>query len=134
MVASTCHGTHPRAPASTRALARPLLTPTPPPFSSPPQAAGARWFCWIDPITYAFRSLIPQQFYCASDGYGAACATVGQITTAGVINVDRYLYVSTKYDVSFSDQWNSLGYLAIFIIVFQLFAFRSTRVVRHIVR
>lgn len=51
-----------------------------------------------------------------------------------MINVDRYLYVSTKYDVSFSDQWNSLGYLAIFIIVFQLFAFRSTRVVRHIVR
>jgi hypothetical protein len=33
-------------------------------FSPPPQmAAGARWFCYIDPITYAFRAIIPQQFY-----------------------------------------------------------------------
>ena len=41
-------------------------------WSPPPQmAAGARWFCYIDPITYAFKALIPQQFYSGSDGPGA---------------------------------------------------------------
>jgi ATP-binding cassette, subfamily G (WHITE), member 2, SNQ2 len=104
-------------------------------WSPPPaMAPGARWFCYIDPITYAFKALIPQQFYCAADGYGAACGSLAQISPAGLTVVDRYAYVSNKYDISFSDMWNSLGYLAIFIIVFQALAFRSTRYVKHIVR
>ena len=26
-------------------------------------ADGARWFCYLDPITYAFKALVPQQFF-----------------------------------------------------------------------
>ena len=130
-------------------------------WSPPPQMAdGARWFCWIDPITYAFKALIPQQFYPGADGPGAdrlllqgptpPCSSrvppgvpCGGGTKAGgavvlngniIFNVDRYDYVSQKYDVWFSEEWRNLGYLAIFIVVFQIFALYGINRIRHIVR
>lgn len=130
-------------------------------WSPPPQMAiGARWFCYIDPITYAFKALIPQQFYPGSDGPGAPHVILsgptppctpglppgipcgGGIMTGGAILlnggtsffVDRYTYVSQKYDVWFDAEWQSLGYLAIFIAVFQLLALYGINRVRHIVR
>ena len=38
------------------------------------------------------------------------------------------------YEVSTGDQWNSLGYLALFILGFQFAAFLSMAYVRHILR
>lgn len=103
---------------------------------SPPSqmAAGARWFCWIDPITYAFRAIIPPHFYCEGHGLGSGCPTIKAITLNGLTTVDRYDYVAGKYDMNYADRWESLGYLAIFIIVFQLLAILATRYVRHLVR
>lgn len=43
-------------------------------------------------------------------------------------------YVSTAYEVSTDDMWNSLGYLALFILFFQFAAFLSMAYVRHILR
>jgi len=166
-------------------------------WSPPPQMAeGARWFCWIDPITYAFKALIPQQFYSGSDGPGvpsmlltgptppcspslpAGVPCGGSSVPGGAVvlngnilfNVDRYVYVSQKYDVWFDQEWQSLGYLAsecssdspevidadgfpasahssahsfspsappllaVFIVVFQLFALYGINRIRHIVR
>ena len=129
-------------------------------WSPPPQmAAGARWFCYIDPITYAFKALIPQQFYSGSDGPGAQsvllsgptppcspglppgfpCGGVkagGAVVLNGnvVFGVDRYTYVSQKYDVWFDAEWTNLGYLAIFIVVFQALALYAINRIRHIVR
>ena len=133
-------------------------------WSPPPQMAiGARWFCYIDPITYAFKALIPQQFYAGSDGPGAAsvilsgptpicgltppgfvgpCTPDGSVEQGGavilngvtVFYMDRYAYVSQKYDVWFNEEWTSLGYLAIFIAVFQLLGLYGIKYIRHIVR
>jgi hypothetical protein len=123
-------------------------------------APGARWFCWIDPITFAFKALIPQQFYAGADGPGAPSVLLsgptppcsaqlpqgvpcggsempgGAVVLNGNIafNVDRYAYVSSKYDVYFEEEWASLGFLAIFIVVFQVFALYGINRIRHIVR
>ena len=48
--------------------------------------------------------------------------------------VDRYTFVSSKYEVFADQAWNSLGYLTLFIIAFQMLAFFSLRYVRHISR
>jgi hypothetical protein len=42
--------------------------------------------------------------------------------------------VSTAYEVSTSDMWSSLGYLALFILGFQFAAFLAMAYVRHILR
>jgi ABC-type multidrug transport system permease subunit len=44
---------------------------------SPPSQMfmGAKWFCFIDPIFYAFRAIIPQQFVCSVDS-PAFCAKI----------------------------------------------------------
>jgi hypothetical protein len=92
-------------------------------WSPPPQmAVGARWFCYIDPITYAFKALIPQQFYPGSDGPGAGYVLLqgptppcrpglppsvpcgkgtvagGAVLYKGTFNfgVDRYAYITDK--------------------------------------
>lgn len=90
---------------------------------SPPSqmAAGASWFCVIDPITYAFRSIIPQQF-----------VTLGNFPGS---SLSIYDYVTKLYVIfDGQDAWNALGYLAIFIGVFQAGAFLGLRNVKHIVR
>jgi ABC-type multidrug transport system permease subunit len=119
-------------------------------WSPPPQMVeGARWFCWVDPITYAFKAVIPQQFYCGPGNAGVSCNVLsgplppkGDIGPGGavvlngkfVFNVQRYDYVRDKFDVDFNEQWKNLGNLAIFIAVFQLLALLGTWRVRHIVR
>jgi ABC-type multidrug transport system permease subunit len=44
---------------------------------SPPSQMfiGAKWFCYVDPIFYAFRAIIPQQFVCGADS-PAFCASI----------------------------------------------------------
>jgi hypothetical protein len=77
---------------------------------SPPaqMAAGVRWFCWIDPVFYSFRSLIPSQFYCdpAVDG---PCPIIKVVTSNGLVPIDRYTYVSQKYDLRYEERFESLG-------------------------
>jgi hypothetical protein len=93
---------------------------------------------FIDPITYTFKAIIPQQFQCTN----ADPATCPKISTALVlpsgsftqVAVDRYTYVSSKYEVYVEEAWGNVGYLALFVIVFQCMAFYSLRYVRHISR
>lgn len=99
---------------------------------SPPaqMAPGARWFCWIDPITYAFRAIIPPHFYCE----GADCPTIPVVTPTGVTIQDRYTYIAGKYDIDYNNRWVSLGYLVCFIAVFQVLEMLATRYIRHLTR
>ena len=53
---------------------------------------------------------------------------------AGIVTADRYAYVSALYGIDFSQRWIQLGYLCIFIAVFQAGHLLATRFVRHIVR
>ncbi len=96
-------------------------------------AWGARWFTYIDPITYAFRAVIPGQFSC-TDGGTASCAAIDAITPRWLVRVDRYAYVSDMYDVHIDEVWPSIGYLALFVLAFQVMAWVAIRRVRHIVR
>jgi hypothetical protein len=97
------------------------------------QVAGARWFTWIDPILYAFRALIPIHFRCL-EANQALCPTIVVPSRAGPRTVQRSSYVRDTYDVHVDDVWISLGYLAIFIAVFQLLAMLATRYIKHISR
>jgi ATP-binding cassette subfamily G (WHITE) protein 2 (SNQ2) len=105
---------------------------------SPPSqmASGASWFCYIDPITYAFKALIPPHFYCAGAGTpaGAGCPTLSVISLQGQSTAPVYSFVSNKYEVYYSDRWSNLGYLSLFIVVFAGVAVLATQFVRHIVR
>lgn len=99
---------------------------------SPPSqmVAGARWFCYLDPITYGFRAMIPQQFFCE----GPDCRTLEQVTPDGTVTKGVYDYVASLYEVNEYDKLDNLGYLAIFIVVFLFFDLVATTFVRHIVR
>ena len=71
-------------------------------------------------ITYAFKAIIPQQFVCSEGSSRAMC-------NGSDISDKWALYVNTAYEVNTPDQWNSLGYLALFILGFQFAAFLSVR-------
>ena len=86
--------------------------------------------CWIDPITYAFRAVIPTHFYCE----GVDCPTITVVNDDVLTDEDRYTWIARKYDIDYNTRWENLGYLAIFIIVFQLAVILATRYVRHISR
>ncbi len=102
---------------------------------SPPsqQAAGSKWFTTIDPILYAFRAIITPHFYCAEHGT-PACPTIATISPYGSVQVDRYEYVASKYELDYSQIWASVGYLSIFVAVFQALALIFTRYLRHLTR
>ena len=88
--------------------------------SMPP---GSRWVNTIDPIGYAFKALIPLHFYCT----GTGCPNL-----AGVI--DRWAFVKETYELSFEGVWPSVGYLALFVLGFQVLHFLAQRRFRHISR
>jgi hypothetical protein len=45
---------------------------------------GAKWFCFIDPIFYAFRAIIPQQFVCSADSPAFCGAITASIPGSGL--------------------------------------------------
>lgn len=96
------------------------------PSSMPP---GSKWINTIDPIGYAFRALIPLHFDCQG-GTAAGCPTI----TVFEVSVDRSDFVSSTYEVAVSQIWPSIGYMAIFIAVFQALNVFSTYRVRHLSR
>ena len=95
-------------------------------------APGARWFsAWFDPITFAFRALIPNQFACPTDGGQAPCGTLVDLLGR---TVSKYAYVSDKYDVQIGAVWSSIGYLVLFFAAFETCSIVALRYVRHINR
>jgi len=102
------------------------------PSSMPP---GSKWLNTIDPIAYAFRALVPLHFHCEG-GAGAGCATIVAPDAATQMPTvyDRSSYVNSTYELSYGDIWPSIGYTAIFIVVFQAANIFSTYRVRHISR
>ncbi len=72
------------------------------------------------PIPQAFRALIPLHFYCEG-GVSAGCPTI--VAPDSVTQVptlyDRSAYVDSTYELSYAAIWPSIGYMAIFVGVFQ---------------
>lgn len=99
------------------------------PVSSMP--VGSRWFTYCDPIYYAFKAVMPPQFYCT----GADCPTISAVTaTQGIVVLPKTTYVEQLYELKYSERWEHLGYLCIFIGVIQVLAWYQTRYRRYIVR
>ena len=96
---------------------------------------GSRWFSYIDPITYAFRAIIPGQFVNSNGCAGNCTIAVPDVTSpTGFDAVPRYAYVTEKYDLYYEDRFTNLGYLVCFTAAFFCTAALGTRYVRHIVR
>ncbi|WRT64451.1 uncharacterized protein IL334_001383 [Kwoniella shivajii] len=94
----------------------------------------SRWINYIDPIAYAFESLMINEFHgrdfsCSSfvpspliPGYadvGATnrvCSTVGSVAGASSVNGDTYLAVSYAY--YHSHKWRNFGILLLFMFFF----------------
>ena len=88
----------------------------------------------LSPTGYAFRALIPLHFHCEG-GAAAGCPTVlFPDPVKGVITVDRSSLVDSLYELEYARVWENIGYLAIFVGVFQVLNVLATTYVRHIVR
>ena len=96
----------------------------------PSMPVGTQWVTYIDPITYAFRAIIPLHFYCE----GASCPTVEVPTITKTLIIDRYKYVKQTYDVDYFTSWTNNGYLFIFVVLIQIIAFVAARYKRLVVR
>jgi ABC-type multidrug transport system permease subunit len=95
---------------------------------------GSRWVTVIDPISYAFSALVSTHFYCEG-GSASGCPSVNvPDPIQGLVLRDRYDYVRDTYEVYYENRWANLGYLTIFVLVFQFGAFMAVRYIRHIVR
>lgn len=103
------------------------------PSSMPP---GAKWLNTIDPIAYAFRALIPLHFCAAPACYDPTIIAPSWLSEeVGVFQpYPRSVWVDNTYEVSSAQIWPCIGYLSIFVGVFQLIAFTGTNFVRHISR
>ena len=87
-----------------------------PPTLMPP---GTHWIYVIDPVGYAFSAIIAPQFFC--DSNVATCPSISVITPAGTYSVPTYNYVANLYSIDFNNRWNNVGYLTIFVLVFQYY-------------
>jgi ABC-type multidrug transport system ATPase subunit/ABC-type multidrug transport system permease subunit len=91
---------------------------------------AAQWVTLIDPIYYAFSSLISTHFYCK----GSDCPSLTIPLPTGTITMDRYVYIEKSYEVKYDNRWQSLGYIAIGVLFLQSLHLLSARYVRHITR
>ena len=54
--------------------------------------------------------------------------------TGALVREDRWTFVEQTYEVSYEAVWASIGYTAIFVVVFQAFNIFATFRIRHISR
>jgi ATP-binding cassette subfamily G (WHITE) protein 2 (PDR) len=88
-----------------------------------------KWISWINPIAYAFESLLVneihgQRFACAAASfvppYGTGdsfqCAVAGAVTGQRTVSGDAWL--ESSYGYSYSHIWRNLGFLFAYMIFF----------------
>ena len=54
--------------------------------------------------------------------------------TLGFIEVDRYTYISERYEIYYEDRWRNLGYLTCFVVFFFCAGLIAAQVVRPLSR
>ncbi|KAK4685860.1 ATP-binding cassette, subfamily G (WHITE), member 2, PDR, partial [Tremellales sp. Uapishka_1] len=103
----------------------------------------ARWINYIDPVGYAFESLMVNEFHgrefsCAAlvpsgAGYadtasaGNICSVVGSVAGQNFVNGDTYLALS--YEYYHSHKWRNLWILFIFLIGFLVIYLGATELI-----
>ncbi|SGZ48672.1 CIC11C00000003493 [Sungouiella intermedia] len=102
-------------------------------FVIPPRSmpGWCRWMNYLDPIAYAFESLIVNEFHglhfpCSrmvpsggaypTSGNSTICATVGALPGETYLSGDRYVQLSFEYYNS--HKWRNFGILIAFLIAF----------------
>lgn len=102
-------------------------------FVIPPQNmhGWCRWINYVDPVAYAFESLIANEFHgrdfpCSSrvprggsypsQGEYSICSTVGALPGQSYVNGDRYIELSFQYYNS--HKWRNWGIVIAFAVLF----------------
>jgi ABC-type multidrug transport system permease subunit/ABC-type Mn2+/Zn2+ transport system ATPase subunit len=93
-----------------------------------------RWLNYIDPLAYAFESLIINEFsgrdfrctefvpspqfsqYANVDPMNHVCSAIGSVAGSSVVNGDRYINTAFKYYAS--HKWRNLGIILGFVVFF----------------
>jgi ATP-binding cassette, subfamily G (WHITE), member 2, PDR len=88
-----------------------------------------KWISWINPIAYAFESLLVNEFhgqnftcavlvppYLGLTGDTFICNTAGAVAGQDFVSGDAYL--ESQFDYSYSHIWRNLGFLFAFMIAF----------------
>lgn len=91
-----------------------------------------RWLNYIDPLAYAFDSLITNEFhdrqfecnqfippYPDAEGTNRVCQTVGGEPGSTTVDGDLYAYLSYSYE--WEDRWSNFGILIAFMVFFLIF-------------
>jgi ABC-type multidrug transport system permease subunit len=100
-----------------------------PPASLP---SGLVWVNTIDPLTRVINTLVPTIFHC--EGGADACPTITRQTPAGPVVTTVSDYLQAQYKVDYAGRWDNVGYLVIFIAVFQALHMLCIRFISHIKR
>jgi hypothetical protein len=84
----------------------------------------------------AFYSIIPPHFYCDFGAWPLARTDCPKVTLPTGVDVPTWAYVCNKYGFDCATQFPTslVGYLCIFILVFQAGHLLSISFIRHIVR
>ena len=59
------------------------------------------------------------------------CPTIQVPTIHGPVVLDRWTYMATLYDFNYGDRWTQLGWLVVFVAVFQLGHFACAQFLQH---
>ena len=94
--------------------------PLPLTLAAPPRASA---------VAYAYSAIVSPQFYC--DVATTTCPTIAVPTVHGIVTVDRWTYMTTLYDFNYSTRWTEVGWLFVFLAVFQLCHLAFTQLLRH---
>src|SRR5207244_2340196 len=93
---------------------------------------GWKWAHWVDPITWALEAIMPSQFVCT----GSSCPTIQVYDsgTATIVTVQKFDYVENNYGMRYANRWRDAGFLAVYIVGFQILHLICVRYVSHIKR
>ena len=96
-----------------------------------------RWMNYIDPLAYAFESLMVNEFHgrnftCSQfvpsldfpgyenvGSFNRICSTIGSVPGSGVVNGDKY--INTGFQYYHEHKWRNLGIIIAFMILFLVF-------------
>lgn len=90
---------------------------------------GWQWAHTISPIKWAITALVPPQFKTDAPVSIQIFDGVSSFVTA-----DRFEYVQSVYGLRYDQRWTALGWMTVYIAIFQVGHFLALRFVSHVTR
>ena len=96
---------------------------------------GWRWAFFADPISHTIEALVPAQFvFDCTANVNCPSITVFDPKTNSYAQQDTLAYVEEQYALNYDNRWPDVGYLAVYIVGFQILHCLCVRYVSHITR